>query len=149
MDAYDRCNNLREKILSIVLPSVVEAENFSDHPCNYTKLDMCIWLWCEAKDCPWLSNSTPTLIVIQLHSMTEHVLGPYWWGCTASGLSRSWGSVSLSLYLMWSIMEINMWFFCVCVCVKNWAKFCSEYLKEQGLLGRTRHSWEYNIKKDL
>jgi len=25
----------------------------------------------------------------------------------------------------------------------------SEYLKEQVLLGRTRHSWESNIKMDL
>ena len=28
MDAYDRCNNLGKKIFPIVLPSVVEAENF-------------------------------------------------------------------------------------------------------------------------
>jgi hypothetical protein len=32
MDAYDRCTNLGKKILPLVLPSVVEAENFSDHP---------------------------------------------------------------------------------------------------------------------
>jgi len=32
MDAYDRCTNLRKKIFPIVLPSMVEAENFSDHP---------------------------------------------------------------------------------------------------------------------
>jgi len=32
MDAYDRCTNLGEKILPIALPSMVEAENFSDHP---------------------------------------------------------------------------------------------------------------------
>jgi len=32
MDAYDRCINLGEKILPIFLPSLVEAENFSDHP---------------------------------------------------------------------------------------------------------------------
>jgi hypothetical protein len=32
MDAYDRCTNLRKKILLIVLPSMVEAEDFSDHP---------------------------------------------------------------------------------------------------------------------
>ena len=118
---------------------------------NYSQLHMCIWLWCVAKDCPWLSNSTLTVIFILMHSMTEHVLGPYWWGCTASALSRSWGSVTRSLYLIWSIIEINMWFFfvCVCVCVKNWAKFCSEYVMEQGLLERSRHSWEYNIKMDL
>jgi len=30
--AYDRCTNLGKKILPIVLPSMVEAENFSDHP---------------------------------------------------------------------------------------------------------------------
>ncbi len=29
----------------------------------------------------------------------------------------------------------------VCVCVYNWAKFCSEYLKEEGLLGRSRPIW--------
>jgi hypothetical protein len=34
MDAYDRCTNLGEKILLILLPSMVEAENFSDHPLN-------------------------------------------------------------------------------------------------------------------
>jgi len=32
MDAYDRCTNLGKKILPKVLPSMVEAENFSDHP---------------------------------------------------------------------------------------------------------------------
>jgi len=33
MDAYDRCTNLgRKKILPIVLPSMVKAENFSDYP---------------------------------------------------------------------------------------------------------------------
>jgi hypothetical protein len=32
MDAYDRCTNLGKKILPIELPSMVEAENFSDHP---------------------------------------------------------------------------------------------------------------------
>jgi hypothetical protein len=34
MDVYDRCTNLG-KILPIVLPSMVEAENFSDHPLNF------------------------------------------------------------------------------------------------------------------
>jgi len=33
MDAYDRCTNLGKKILLIVLSSMVEPENFSDHPC--------------------------------------------------------------------------------------------------------------------
>jgi len=32
MDAYDRYTNLKKKVLPIVLPSMVEAENFSDHP---------------------------------------------------------------------------------------------------------------------
>jgi len=32
MDAYDRCTNLGKKILPIVLPSMVEAKNFSEHP---------------------------------------------------------------------------------------------------------------------
>jgi len=32
MDAYDRCTNVGKKILPIVLPHMVEAENFSDHP---------------------------------------------------------------------------------------------------------------------
>jgi len=32
MDAYDRCTNLGKKILPLVLPSMVEAEKFSDHP---------------------------------------------------------------------------------------------------------------------
>jgi len=76
---------------------------------------MCIWLWCVAKDCPWLSNSTLTVILILLHSMTEHALGPHWWECTASALSWSWGSMIQSLYLLLSIMEINMCFMCVCV----------------------------------
>ena len=81
---------------------------------NYTKLNMCIWSWCLPKDCPWLSNSTLTVILILLHSMTEHVLGPYWWGCIASALSWSWGGMTQSLYLILSIVEINI---CVCVCV--------------------------------
>jgi len=34
-------------------------------------------------------------------------------------------------------MEINMWFF---MYMKSWAKVRLEYLKEQGLLGRTRRS---------
>ena len=59
---------------------------------NYTKLNMCIWLWCVARDCPWSSNSTLTVILIQLHSMTERVLGPNWWGCTASDLSQLWAA---------------------------------------------------------
>ena len=81
---------------------------------NYTKLNMCIWLWCVAKDCPWLSDSTLTVILMLLHSMTEHVLGPYWWGCTASALSRLWGSMTQSPYIILSIMEISMWVLCVC-----------------------------------
>jgi hypothetical protein len=32
MDAYDRCTNFGKKILPIVLPSVVQDENFSEHP---------------------------------------------------------------------------------------------------------------------
>jgi hypothetical protein len=32
MDAYDRCTNIEKKILPILLPSLVEAEKFSDHP---------------------------------------------------------------------------------------------------------------------
>jgi len=36
MDAYDRCTNLGKKILPIVLPFMVEAENFSDNPCIST-----------------------------------------------------------------------------------------------------------------
>jgi len=32
MDAYDRCTNLgKKKILPILLPSMIEAENSSDH----------------------------------------------------------------------------------------------------------------------
>jgi len=38
--------------------------------------------------------------LILLPSMTELVLGPYWWGYTASGLSRSWGSMTQSLYII-------------------------------------------------
>ena len=118
---------------------------------NYTKLNVCIWLWCVAKDCPWLSNSTLAAILILLHNMAEHVLRPYWWGCTASALSRLWGRMTLLLYLIISITEINVVFVCVCVCVcvKKWATFCSEYPKEQVLLGRTRPIWEYNIKMVL
>jgi len=37
MDAYDRCTNLGKKILPIVLPSMVEAEKFSDHPNVFQK----------------------------------------------------------------------------------------------------------------
>jgi hypothetical protein len=32
MDAYDKCTNLGKKVLPILLPSMVEAENFSNHP---------------------------------------------------------------------------------------------------------------------
>jgi len=46
--------------------------------------------------------------------MTEPVLGPYCRGCTASALLRLWGSMTKSLYFILSIMEISMWFFCVC-----------------------------------
>ena len=103
---------------------------------DYDKLNMCIWLWCVAKDCPWVSNSTLTLALMLLHSMTEHLLGPYWWGCTASALSQSWDSMTQSLYWIVS-WRVTCGFF---VCVKKWAKFCSEYPKEQGLLWRTRPS---------
>jgi len=37
MDAYDRYTNLGKKILPILLPSVVDDENVSDHPCRYTQ----------------------------------------------------------------------------------------------------------------
>jgi hypothetical protein len=101
---------------------------------NYTKLNMCIWLWCVAQDCPLLWNSTLTVVIL-LHSMTEQVLGPYWWGRIASGLSRSWGSMTQSLHIIWSVVEINM-FLCVraCVRVKKYAKFCSEYLRNRDCL---------------
>ena len=107
---------------------------------NYTKLNMCIWLWCVTQDCPWLSNSTLTVILILLHSMIEHVLEPYWWGCTASALSWSWGNMAQSLWLIWSIMEIIMWFFFVCMCVwrtgqcfaqNTWRN--RDYLQELGI----------------
>jgi len=32
MDAYDRCTNLRKKIMPIELPSMAEARNFSEYP---------------------------------------------------------------------------------------------------------------------
>ena len=31
-EAYNRCTNLEKKILPIVLPSMVKAENFPEHP---------------------------------------------------------------------------------------------------------------------
>ena len=34
---------------------------------------MCIWLWCEAKDCPWLSNTTLTYLLT--YSMVQ---SPSW-----------------------------------------------------------------------
>jgi len=44
MDAYDTCTNLREKkIFLIVLPSVVEAENFSEHPLTVTAAVFSRW----------------------------------------------------------------------------------------------------------
>jgi len=36
MDAYDRYTNLGGKNLPIVLPFMVEVENFSDHPRIYS-----------------------------------------------------------------------------------------------------------------
>jgi hypothetical protein len=36
MDAYDICTNLGKKNLPIVLPSMVKAENSSDHPRMFT-----------------------------------------------------------------------------------------------------------------
>jgi len=44
MDAYDRCINLEKKILLIVLPSMVEAENFSDHPHIFEKYTFVVLL---------------------------------------------------------------------------------------------------------
>jgi hypothetical protein len=41
MDAYDRCINLGKKILPIELPSMVEAENFSDHPRKFMAAGRC------------------------------------------------------------------------------------------------------------
>jgi len=42
MDAYDMYQLRNKKILPIVLPSMVEAENFSDNPhCNFG----CFLLW--------------------------------------------------------------------------------------------------------
>jgi hypothetical protein len=35
MYTYERYTNLEKKILQILLPSMVEAENFSDHPRIY------------------------------------------------------------------------------------------------------------------
>ena len=113
---------------------------------NYTKLHMCIWWWCVANDCPWLSNSTLLVILILLHSM-------YDWICT--GALLMWMHKCF-VHVMWQYDTITLFNFkyhedkhVVCVCVKNWAKFCSEYLKEQGLLGRTRSNWQCNIKMDL
>jgi hypothetical protein len=37
MDAYDRCTNLEKKILPLVLISIFEAENLSDHPVSGRK----------------------------------------------------------------------------------------------------------------
>ena len=104
-----QCWYCRQNFHSYTLPCLHTA---SCH--NYTRMNMCIWLWCVAKDCHWLSNSTLSVILILVDSMTEHVLGPNWWGCTASALSWSWGSMTWSLHLILSLKEINIWFFCVC-----------------------------------
>jgi hypothetical protein len=37
MDAYNRCTNLGKKTLPIELPSMIEAEKFSDHPRMFQK----------------------------------------------------------------------------------------------------------------
>ena len=66
--------------------------------------------------------------------MTEHVLGPYWWRCTASVLSRLWGSLTQSPYLILSIMEINMWFFCVYVCMWSGQSFAQNTWRNKNYL---------------
>jgi hypothetical protein len=109
---------------------------------NYTKLDMCIWLWCVANDCPHLSNSN-------FNSFAQ-----YDWTCTGALLvggaqqvpchvrGAVWHNYFTSFQVSWRLT-------CCFLCLKNWAEVCSEYMKEQGLLGRTRHIWEYSIKMDL
>ena len=102
------CWYCSQKFLSYALSCLHLA---SSH--YYIKLHMCIWLWCVAKDCPWLSNSTLIVILIWLNM--------YWGLIDGDGQQVP--------------------------CHGSGA--CSEYLKEQGLLGRNRHNWEYNIKMDL
>jgi len=68
----------------------------------------CIWLWCVSKDCPCLSNSTLTDILILLHSMTEHVLGPFDGDAQQVPCHSCWPVWHKSRYLILSIMEINV-----------------------------------------
>jgi len=51
MDAYDRFTNLGKKFLQILLPSMVEAENFSDHPRKTQSVDLLTWLTAGQKFC--------------------------------------------------------------------------------------------------
>jgi len=58
MDSYDRCTNLGKKILPIVLPSMVEAENFSDHPRAFINNNTYFWLINSIISSPYSLNTT-------------------------------------------------------------------------------------------
>jgi len=45
VEAYDRLPTSGKKILPIVLPSMVEAEKFSDDPCIYIQVCLCIYVY--------------------------------------------------------------------------------------------------------
>jgi hypothetical protein len=49
MDACGRCTNLEKKILRIMLPSMVEAENFSVHPCILLQLHVWLFIYIEGR----------------------------------------------------------------------------------------------------
>ena len=75
MDAYDRCNNWgKKKILPIVLPSMVEAENVSEHP----RWRQCtsLYRWLE-KIKHWSQARLRPLLLLQNLQQAIFILTPW------------------------------------------------------------------------
>jgi len=77
MDAYDRCTNLGKKILPIVLPSMVEAEKFADHPRSSDPFVTSVLGW-VGLSAPWPSCFTHGKDLVPPVQKAAWTLGLVW-----------------------------------------------------------------------
>ena len=105
MDAYDISTNLGKKILPIVLSSMVEAENFSNHPRNLMNQREMIHLIIICTKTIKTDYLFPHLVLLLLFYRARHVL-QYAYN-TACPLVFQWQSHNSPIYPRADIFHSN------------------------------------------